>query len=242
MAATEVPLFAIQRALRDVMNELTQQAAAPPRWSELPEDALWRELVACILGSRVRFSTAYAAVGRLAAANLLDASKWRKNFCDYEKALTKILAASTTPHPFSRVKAQQIRGAAEGVYSAGQSLRQALSSSQEPREIRRKLANDVPGLGPKQASLFLRNVGFASNLAVLDVHVLTYMNWFCLTDEPVLSVSGLRRYEMLEEAFVRHSRSLGHSPDQFDVAVWIVVRTARREFTDECRHTCIRRI
>lgn len=242
MSANRVPLFAIQGAVHDVMRALTQDAVSPPRWTDLPEDALWRELVACILGSRVRFSTAHAAIERLANAGLLSAPTRSMRFNVYEKALAEILSTSPAQHPFSRVKAQQIRGAAEYVYTPGQSLHRFLGASREARAIRRELANGVPGIGPKQASLFLRNIGFASNLAVLDVHVLTYMNWFQLTEQTILSVPNIGRYETVEEAFVRHSQSLGHSPDRFDVAVWVVVRTARMEFANGFGDACVGRI
>lgn len=242
MPAFEVPLFAIQTAVHDVMQALTQQAEPVRRRPAFHEDALWRELVACILGSRVRYATAYAAVRRLADADLLAAPQRSMDFGYYEQSVARTLAASPSPHPFSRAKASQIRGAAEYFYGAGQCICGLLRSSAEPRDVRRTLANDVPGLGPKQASLFLRNIGFADNLAVLDTHVLTYMNWFQLTNEPLLSVPDVQRYEVLEDAFVRHSRSLGHSPECFDIAVWIVVRTARREFAYGLGNTCVGRI
>lgn len=242
MAAADVSLFAIQTAVDEVMRSMTQAAGPSLRWSESDEDGLWRELVACILGSRVRYSTAYAAVERLADADLLTAPRCCMDLGIYERSLARVLSASRTPHPFSRAKAHQIRGAAEEIYAAGQCLHGLLGSSILPRDIRRTLANNVPGLGPKQASLFLRNIGFADNLAVLDTHVLTYMNWFHLTEEPLVSVPDVERYEALEDAFVRHSRALGHSPDRFDVAVWIVVRTARREFANGSRNTCVGRV
>lgn len=242
MPASQLPLSAIQTAVHDVMHSLTQQARPPLAWSEFNEDALWRELVGCILGSRVRYATAYAAIERLADAGLLSAPHGCGKLNRYEQSTEKVLASSPTPHPFSRAKAKQMRGAAEYIYASGRSLHGMLSSSAAPRDIRRALASDVPGIGPKQASLFLRNVGFADNLAVLDTHVLTYMQWFQLTDEACVSVPNVERYEILEDALIQHSRALGHSPDRFDVAVWVVVRTARREFANGIGNACIGRI
>jgi N-glycosylase/DNA lyase len=98
------------------------------------------------------------------------------------------------------------------------------------REARRRLVSEVPGLGPKQASLFLRNIGYVANVAVLDVHVLTYMSWVGLTDTLVKSVSTIRKYETLEDSFIEHSYSFGYTPDRFDLAVWIVVKVAKEEY------------
>ncbi len=81
--------------------------------------------------------------------------------------------------------------------------------------------------GPKQASLFLRNIGYSAYVAVLDIHVLTYMSWIGLTDAPLKSVSTIKKYESSETTFIEHSHSLGYAPDHFDIAVWVVVRVAK---------------
>jgi N-glycosylase/DNA lyase len=80
------------------------------------------------------------------------------------------------------------------------------------------------GVGPKQASLFLRNVGFANDLAVLDVHVLRYMDKMDLAPAITQIVHTLEGYERIELAFCKHARDLGFPPLCFDLAVWIVMR------------------
>jgi N-glycosylase/DNA lyase len=104
-----------------------------------------------------------------------------------------------------------------------------LESSNDIRDTRRRLALEVSGLGPKQASLFLRNIGYAAHVAVLDIHVLTYMNWVGLTETLMRSVPTLRKYEALENAFMEHAYSFGYTPDRFDLAVWVVVKVAKEE-------------
>ena len=91
------------------------------------------------------------------------------------------------------------------------------------------MAAEISGLGPKQASLFLRNIGYAKHVAVLDVHVLTYMSWVGLTDAPLKSVPTIHKYEMLEDLFIEHACSFGCTPDQFDLAVWVVVKVAKEQ-------------
>ena len=105
-----------------------------------------------------------------------------------------------------------------------------MDDAQDAREARRRLASELPGLGPKQASLFLRNIGYATHVAVLDVHVLTYMCWVGLTEEIVKSISTVRKYEKLEDSFIEHSYSFGYTPDHFDLAVWVVVKVAKEEY------------
>lgn len=238
MAVNHVSLPAIENAIREVCFALGERSHHTSSWARMTEDNLWRELVACILGTRVRFEVAYAAVERMEETRLLCQSRRSSHFDQYEQDIMRVLSGalpaqgtlgSQNRYPFFRIRAGQIRRAAERLYSDRGSIRQFLKDARGVREARRRLASEVSGLGPKQASLFLRNVGYAAHIAVLDVHVLTYMSRIGLTDTPVHSVSTVRKYETLEDAFIEHSRSLGYTPDRFDLAVWVVVRAAKEE-------------
>ena len=224
MSATQYSLPAIECAIRDVCVALKEKERASTCWSQRSEDDLWRELVSCILGSRVRFETAHAAVERMDDMHLLSSSRRPARFDQYEKDTVTALSGG---YPFYRMRANQIRRAAEHVYCTRGSIRDLLVHAGDVCSARRLLAAEVSGLGPKQASLFLRNIGYAKNVAVLDVHVLTYMTWVGLIDAPLRSVSTVHKYETLEDSFIEHAWSFDCTPDQFDLAVWVVVKVAK---------------
>ena len=226
MRAVQYSLPAIECAIRDVCAALGETERASTSWLNQSEDDLWRELVACILGSRVRFEAAYSAVERMQDMLLLSSSRRTAGFDQYEQDAVSALSGG---YPFYRMRANQIRRAAEHLYGTRGSIRGVLNAARDGRGARRILAAEVSGLGPKQASLFLRNVGYAKHVAVLDVHVLTYMNWVGLTNAPIKSVSTVRRYETLEDAFIERACSFGSAPDRFDLAVWVVVKAAKEE-------------
>ena len=226
MSDVQYSLPAIEGAIRDVCEALGETERASTPWSNQSEDSLWRELVACILGSRVRFEAAYSAVKRMHNMLLLSGSRRTACFDQYEQDTG---AALSEGYPFYRMRAKQIRHAAEYLYGTGGSIRDVLNAARDGRGARRLLAAEVSGLGPKQASLFLRNIGYAKQVAVLDVHVLTYMNWVGLTDAPIKSVSTIRKYETLEDVFIGHACSFGSTPDRLDLAVWVVVKAAKKE-------------
>lgn len=239
MAASHVSLPAIENAIREVCSALDEKDHQSPSWARMNEDDLWRELVACVLGSRVRFEVAHSALERVEKNRLLCQQRRSSLFDQYEQDVSNALsgrvftedgAATRSRYPFFRVRAKQIRRAAERLYRTHGSVREFLEDARDIREARRRLASEVSGLGPKQASLFLRNIGYAAHVAVLDVHVLTYMSWVGLTDAPVKSVSTVRKYEMLEDSFIEHSYSFGYTPDRFDLAVWVVVKVAKEEY------------
>ena len=239
MPATHVSLPAIENAIRDVCSALDESGRQRPSWSSMTEDDLWRELIACILGSRVRFEIAHSAVHRIEKMRLLSQSRRSSGFAQYEQDIIGALSGEPlaqdgvgqqSRYPFFRIRANHIRRAAERLYGACGSIREFLDDARDVQEARRRLVSDVAGLGPKQASLFLRNTGYAAHVAVLDVHVLSYMNWVGLTDTQVKSVSSVRKYESLEDAFIEHSCLFGYTPDRFDLAVWVVVKVAKEEY------------
>jgi len=234
MTVMGIPLPAINNAIQEVCFALEERSHLPPSWTSMPEDALWRELVACILGSRVRFETTYAAVERMERRRLFCEYRRSSRFPQYEQDVMGALSercapTEPNPYPFFRVRANQIRRAAERLYRGRGTLRSFLEDSHDSRDARRRLVSEVTGLGPKQASLFLRNIGYAAHVAVFDIHVLTYMSWVGLTETPIKSIPTVRKYEALEDAFIQHAYSFGHTPDRFDLAVWVVVKVAREE-------------
>lgn len=238
MANLSVPR--LQYAVREVSRRLEQNDADRTSWDKMSEDCLWRELVACILGSRVRFDVAHAAMERMDTANLFLSVSRLSTPDEYERAVLHALwdsgiCADTSGlrgrYPFPLVRAKQISAAASTVYANGRSIHHLLHEAEDACEVRRRLSAEVPGIGPKQASLFLRNVGYTAQVAVLDTHVLTYMNWVGLTPSPTKVVRTVRQYEMLEYVFMEHSWSAGFPPSLYDLAVWVVVRVAKKEFT-----------
>lgn len=234
MVMTSIKLPAIENAIHEVCFSLKEKGYKSPSWNLMTEDDLWRELVACILGSRVRFEVAHSAVQRMERRELFCESRRSSRFEQYEKDIVEVLSkekgqGTECRYPFFRMRANQIRNAAERIYGCHETIRSFLESSFDIRDARRRLASEVSGLGPKQASLFLRNIGYTSAIAVLDTHILTYMNWVGLTDVPLKSVPTVRKYEELEDAFLGHAFSLGHAPDHFDLAVWVVLRVIKGE-------------
>ena len=232
MTAMRVPLPAINNAIREVYAALEEKNHQPPSWTIMTEDELWRELVACILGSRVRFEAAHSAVERMERRRLFCEHRRSSCFQQYEQDVIDALSErgshdEPNRYPFYRVRAHQIRRAAEQLHETKVTLRSYLEGSHDIRVARRRFALEVPGLGPKQASLFLRNIGYAAHLAVLDIHVLTYMYWVGLTEMPIESVPTLRKYEVLEDAFMEHAYSSGYAPERFDLAVWVVVKVVK---------------
>jgi N-glycosylase/DNA lyase len=194
-------------------------------WREIEENALWRELAACILGSRVSHEKTFTAVERLQSSNLFEPLHAVGNLSKYEARTIDILKEQRYPFPYART--HQLRRSLESIYLGVGSLKKILLQSKNAADARCNLVAKAHGIGPKQASLFLRNIGYSDDLAILDVHVLHYLTWIGLVSENP-KVHSIKRYENIENVFRSHARQLGYSAAQLDLAVWVVVRVAKR--------------
>jgi N-glycosylase/DNA lyase len=115
------------------------------------------------------------------------------------------------------------------LYGSGLSIKSVLKSAQDARQAREVLIRVISGFGPKQASLFLRRIGYCSELAVLDTHVLDYLRLSQGLDLNPARLSRLNVYETVETEFKRLSESFGHDVGCVDLAMWVTMRVAKRE-------------
>lgn len=99
-------------------------------------------------------------------------------------------------------------------------LRNKLENFENDHERRDWLAKEkgVKGLGYKEASHFLRNIGFRG-YAILDKHVLTCLAELKLIDGPKPPNTRLR-YLTIEEKLKQFAYDLGIDFDEMDLVLW----------------------
>lgn len=86
------------------------------------------------------------------------------------------------------------------------------------RQAREWLQKNVRGIGWKEASHFLRNVGFR-DVAILDRHVLALMRDYGLIDDAPRALTG-GCYLEIEERLREFARGLGVSLGELDLYLW----------------------
>lgn len=196
---------------------------------ELSGHELRIELIACLLGSQVRAESANAAVDQLSRAGLLTTRRWLMNDDEFEHQVRRVLAGEgglvkTASYRFPTARARQIaelRSALQRI-----SIREVIDNSSDPRVLRRKLVRELPGIGPKQASMFLRNIGASYDLAILDVHVLRFLQFIGVLQIESVCISALNSYERVELLAKRFADSMGKSVGLIDWAIWITMKAA----------------
>ncbi|MFH0837182.1 MAG: DNA lyase [Candidatus Aenigmatarchaeota archaeon] len=90
---------------------------------------------------------------------------------------------------------------------------------QKPKELRVWILRNVKGIGMKEASHLLRNLGFGEDFAILDVHILRTMKELGLIDSIKLTK---KRYFEYEIVFQNYARQLGLKPAELDIAIWLM--------------------
>jgi N-glycosylase/DNA lyase len=210
-----------------IENRIKSQAVCP--WSEAD---LRKELVGCILSSQVRNETAIASTENLDRAGLLEDAWWSESQVDnFASRVFEVLSGKREDlpyqvcHRFFRSRSRQLSQARDAL--AEFPLRGRLATVDSPRELRRCLVSDIPGVGPKQASMFLRNISASYDLAILDMHVLRFMEIQDLLTISQVRISTVSGYEKTERVVVEYADSLGYPVGYLDWAIWATMKAAR---------------
>lgn len=210
-------------------------------WEDFREYILWRELSSCILGSRVPFELARSSVRRLDRTGLLRILQRGGEYAtsellirrELQKPLYSPLKAdgSRRSYTFPNVRSRQLRLTAEAIYGTGRTLKELLGGCNDEYCARQVVADFSAGVGPKQASLFLRNIGFADNLAILDTHVLRFMEIMKLLKPNAPQPSTFSAYEKTETKLQMYADRMKAQMACLDTAIWIVMRVYQKEFS-----------
>lgn len=211
----------IERVAWDLSKQTSHHFCELGKWQDLPEEEIWIELVKCILGSNVRWEHATSAWQHLNSLGFMsldflvhqpDAEK--KIFNELSRPIYEPLGIdrSTCKFRFPKTKANQIIKSAIAIYGSGGTLKIQLNRALDDFDARTRLVDLCSGIGSKQASLFLRNIGYSHSLAVIDSHILRFLQMKGLVVNNGKSSGGKHQYLLLEKTFVNYSNTVGIRP------------------------------
>ena len=204
-------ITALADTIRDLIKEPRVHAMVEERMEEFREVHLadtnkwYEELVYCLL-------TAYASarMGQKCA----DALCCDKILMDGSlKDVTDCLV--TEGHRFAKIRAEYIFNTRH----LAPTIKQKIQSFQKTKQTRVYLAKNIKGIGLKEASHYLRNVGYF-DLAILDRHILANMNEHGVIDHPKNKSLTRKRYLEYEEKLQLVADILGILPGELDLYMW----------------------
>ncbi len=177
-------------------------------WREGAEEDLFAELAFCLFTPQSRARACWQAVERLCERNLL------------LHGTAEQIATYLTGVRFHNQKARRLVEARalfapDGILN----VRSVLAPLPDAHAARDWLVRHVCGLGYKEASHFLRNIGYSFDLAILDRHILRCLHRAGILSHLPKSLTP-RRYLQAEAAMTQLSDGLGISIAELDLTIW----------------------
>jgi N-glycosylase/DNA lyase len=230
----------LNMAIMAMCGEVESQSCPNTKWRQMTEAQLLYEMVVCIAGSQMLFEMAVGIADHLRMSELLNPSTINVEGDTYETSLAQSLSrqilmvdrdgVSHLVNPrFRNRLAFLIASTVKNIYGGGQTIKKTLRRSNGAQNTRAFLVSTVCGFGPKQASLFLRRIGYCSELAVLDVHVLDYLELAKGFSIKASTLSRLSVYERVENEFRAIATQFGYATGCVDLAMWVTMRVAKQE-------------
>jgi len=186
----------LKRLYEQRKNEIKQRLIEFVDWGK-DEGKIREELFFCLLTPQSKAKTCHVAICNLREKGLL----LRGDIEDVRKHLTGVR--------FVNNKAQYLIEARNKELSLDRS---------KPFETREWLVRNVKGLGYKEASHFLRNIGF-KGLAILDRHILRNLAEYGVIDEIPKTLTR-KSYLEIEKKMKNFAKSIEISLDELDLLLW----------------------
>lgn len=177
-------------------------------WHGGADERLWEELVYCI------FTAGASARMGLRSVEAVRALLARGDHAALEAALVGV-------HRYPRARSGYVVVTRDFLRDhCRMRLRERLDSFRDPVERRDWLARErgIKGLGYKEASHYLRNIGYRG-YAILDKHIMRSLAELGVTDSP-LPPATRARYLAAEEAMRSFAGEVAIDFDELDLVLW----------------------
>jgi len=172
------------------------------------DECSFGELCFCILTPQSRAKACREAINKLKSD--------KKLFTANLKELRKYLKGVRFPN----VKAERITEAREKFLE----LKEMLNS--DPKKLREWLIENVKGIGFKESSHFMRNIGF-KGLPIIDAHIQNFLRKIGRYDKTGNLTK--KQYLELENKFLELAKELNIPIEDLDIAIWLY-QSGEKEF------------
>ena len=169
---------------------------------------IFAELCFCLLTPQSKAKICDAAIQNLVKTGLL----YTGNLNDIKDYLIGVR--------FNNNKSNYVMEARKLFTNGGKiNIKDKLNELKEPQTIRKWLVDNVKGLGWKEASHFLRNIGHYEDMVILDRHILKNLLKHGAIDEIPETLTDKRYFE-IEEKFKQFSKEIKIPVEEIDLLFW----------------------
>ncbi|MFP4141961.1 MAG: N-glycosylase/DNA lyase [Thermoplasmata archaeon] len=176
-------------------------------WERGDEDDIFNELTFCLFTPQSKAKVCWDTVEKLREKDMI------------EKGEKSEIADEIKKVRFRHNKSGYLVKARENFLKDDVSLKEKLKEFDDQKEAREWVVDNVKGLGYKEASHFLRNIGKGENLAILDRHILKNLVELGVIDEEPKTLTK-KRYLEIEEKMEEFSAEIGIPIHHLDLVLW----------------------
>ena len=98
-------------------------------------------------------------------------------------------------------------------------LKEILKETKNEIKKREWLVKNIKGLGMKEASHFLRNIGY-ENLAIIDFHIIDLLTKYRLLEKPKSKSLTPKEYIKIEKILEELAKKVNLSLGELDLYLW----------------------
>ncbi len=176
-------------------------------YTKADNNEVFFELAFCLFTPQSKAKSCWAAVNMLVDNNLI-----------FEGNKDQIAQKINTVR-FRNNKAGYLIEARQRFIESNTSIKETLNSLQTPEMMRLWFRKNIKGMGMKEASHFLRNIGFGEDIAILDRHILRNLQAANIIPEIPKSISD-KKYIEIEDKMRNYAKKLGMPLAHLDIVMW----------------------
>ncbi len=176
-------------------------------WEEGEEDKIFDELTFCLFTPQSKAKVCWDTVEKLRENDMLQDGK-KSEIADEIKRVR-----------FRHNKSEYLVEAREKFLDDDFSLKEKLKEFDDPKNARKWIVDNIKGLGLKESSHFLRNIGYTQDLAILDRHILKNLEDLGVIEEVPKTLTK-KKYLEIEEKMKGFSDEVGIPLGHLDLVLW----------------------
>jgi N-glycosylase/DNA lyase len=177
-------------------------------WKKGSDEEIFSELVFCLLTPQSKARSCDSAVCILLEKDLI--------MNGTQKQIARILSRKTR---FHNNKARYVVEARKMFTQRGKMRIKERIIDVDPKKTREWLVDNVRGLGLKEASHFLRNIGFGEELSILDRHILKNLVLLGVITEVPASLT-VKNYLEIEKKMIEFAKKVRIPLTHLDLLLW----------------------
>ena len=199
----------LKQSYFDIRDEIKRRLNGFKKlWQTGGDDEIFAELVFCMLTPQSKAKVCWRAVENLIRKGLLI------------KGSESQIAHELVGVRFNRKKAEYIVEARKQFMVDGRlSIKARIAQLDNPFDAREWLVHNIRGIGYKEASHFLRNIGRGEELAILDRHILRSLKALDVIEEIPRTLSK-SKYLKIEAKMRGFAEKIDIPMGELDLLLW----------------------